>query len=107
MREPDFAYANTKAQISFAVTVKLISDFAFTTQTVQALFFLKPEFQCSDLCVAAQAGCVAPGPNPRRPLFSRRGSYDVTVIKQIKSCDKYFKMTHVHALTLLPDSLTQ
>ena len=37
-----FAYAKTKAQISFAVTAKLISAFVFATGIVQFLFFLNP-----------------------------------------------------------------
>ena len=35
-----FAYAKTKTQISFAVTVKLISAFVFATRIVQYLLFL-------------------------------------------------------------------
>ena len=31
VRKPDFAYAKTKTQISFAVTAKLISAFVFAT----------------------------------------------------------------------------
>ena len=42
-----FAYAKTKAQISFAVTAKLISAFVFATQIVQSLFFLNPKFKAS------------------------------------------------------------
>ena len=42
-----FAYAKTKTQISFAVTVKLISVFAFATRIVQSLFYLNPKFQAS------------------------------------------------------------
>ena len=38
---------NTKAQISFTVTVKLISAFVFTTRIVQSLYFLNPKFQAS------------------------------------------------------------
>ena len=29
MRKPDFAYANTKALVSFSITVQLISAFVF------------------------------------------------------------------------------
>ena len=43
----DFAYAKTKTQISFAVTVKLISAFVFTTWIVLFLFYLYPKFQAS------------------------------------------------------------
>ena len=39
----------TKAQISFAVTAKLISAFVFATRIVQFLFFLNPKFQASSL----------------------------------------------------------
>ena len=48
-RHEKFAYAKTKAQISFAVTAKLISTFVFATQIVQFFFSLNPEFQCSSL----------------------------------------------------------
>ena len=47
MRKPFFAYAKTKTQISFAVTVKLISTFVLATRIVQSLFFLNPKFQAS------------------------------------------------------------
>ena len=42
-----FAYAKTKALISFAVTAKLISAFVFATRIVQSLCFLNPKFQVS------------------------------------------------------------
>ena len=44
-----FAYGKTKAQISFAVTAKLISAFVFATRIVQFLFFLNPKFQACSL----------------------------------------------------------
>ena len=37
----------TKAQISFAVTAKLISTFVFATQFVKFLYFLNPKFPAS------------------------------------------------------------
>ena len=46
MRKPFFAYAKTKAQISFAVTAKLISAFVFATRIVQFMF-LNLKFQAS------------------------------------------------------------
>ena len=55
IRKPDFCICenkgadqlrgNTKAQISFAVTAKLISAFVFATRVVQSLYFLNPKFQ--------------------------------------------------------------
>ena len=43
-----FSYSKIKAQISFTVTAKLISNFVFATQIVQFLFFLNPKFQASN-----------------------------------------------------------
>ena len=44
------AKAKTKAQISFAVTAKLISAFVFPTQIVPFLYFLNPKFPASIFC---------------------------------------------------------
>ena len=59
------AYAKTKAQISFAVTVKLISAFVFATRIVQFLFYLNPKFQASSsfLCLYRPV-CVGPVRKP-------------------------------------------
>ena len=77
VRKPDFAYAKTKTQISFAVTAKLISAFVFATRIVQFLFYLNPKFQASShLLWLYSPFCVGPGQKPRRPVFSQRGSND-------------------------------
>ena len=68
MRKPDFANAKTKAQISCAVTVQLISTFVFATRIVQSLFCLNPKFQSSIF------DCNRPARKPRRLVFPRRGS---------------------------------
>ena len=76
-----FAYAKTKAQISFTVTVKLISTFVFTTRIVQFFFFfLNPKFQVSSHLLSLYSSvCVRPGRKPQRAVFSRRGlSHNVT-----------------------------
>ena len=70
-----FAYAKTKAQISFAVTAKLISAFVFATRIQQFLFYLNLKFQASSSFLSLyRPVCVGPGRKPRRPVFSRRGS---------------------------------
>ena len=70
-----FAYAKTKAQISFAVTTKLISAFVFATRIVHFLFLFNPKFQASMLLLGLyMLVCVRPGRKPRRPVFSRRSS---------------------------------
>ena len=42
-----FVYTKTKAQLSCVETAQLISDFVFTTQIVQSIYFLNPKFQAS------------------------------------------------------------
>ena len=75
------AYAKTKAQISFAVTAKLISAFVFATRIVNFFFFLNPKFQVSNhLLWLYSPVCVGPGRKSRRPVFSRRGSYYIYMI---------------------------
>ena len=55
----------TKAQISFALTAKLISAFVFATRIVQFLLYLTPKFQASShlLCWYSLI-CVGPGWKP-------------------------------------------
>ena len=63
---------------AFAVTAKLISAFVFATQIVQSLYYLNPKFQASShLLWLYRPVCVGPGRKPRRPVFSKRGSYKV------------------------------
>ena len=71
VRNPDFCLcegcvAKTKAQISLAVTAKLISAFVFATQIV----FLNLKFQASSLLLCLyRSVCVRPGRKPQRPYF--------------------------------------
>ena len=83
-----FADGKTKAQISFAVTAKLISAFVFATLILQFLFILNPNFQVSShlLCLYSSV-CVGPGRKPQRPVFSRRGS---NILKKEKAYDEFF-----------------
>ena len=74
MRKPAFCTCETKTQMSFAVTAKLISVFVFATRIVQSLYFLNPRFQASNhLLWLYRPVCVGPGPKPRRLVFSQRG----------------------------------
>ena len=53
MGKPTNCVGKNKAQISLAVTVKLISAFVFATRIVQSLLYLTPKFQASSLAVQA------------------------------------------------------
>ena len=61
------AYAKRKAQISFAVTAKLIIAYVFATRIVQSLFFLNPNFEapCYFLLLYRRV-CVRPCQKPGR-----------------------------------------
>ena len=75
MRKPLFAYAKTKAQISFDINAKLISAFVFATRIVQFLFFRNPKFQASNHFLRRyRLVCVRPGQKPE-DRFSRVEAY--------------------------------
>ena len=61
MGKPTICIGENKAQISFAVTAKLISAFVFATRMAQFLFYLNPKFEafCSFLCLYSLI-CVRP-----------------------------------------------
>ena len=64
----------TKAQISFAVTAKLICAFIFATQIVQFLYFLNQKFSVSsNLSVLEQAGlCQTWSETPKNGFLASR-----------------------------------
>ena len=65
----------TKAQISFAVTAKLISAFVFATRIVQFLFYLNPKFQASSsFPVLVQVGLCRTCSETTLLVFPRGGS---------------------------------
>ena len=62
----------------------------FATRIVQFLFFLNPKFQASSSFLSLyRPVCVGPGRKPRRPVFSRRGSY-VNIITKVKDLLKCY-----------------
>ena len=103
-----FAYAKTKAQISFAVTAKLISAFVFATRIVYFFFFLYPKFQASSLLLWLYSPvCVRPCRKPRRPVFSRRGSLMAAEAKAaIDRCVRKIISDGVDASTRNPRSFS-
>ena len=90
-----FAYAKTKAQISFAVTTKLISAFVFAARIVQSLYFLNAKFQASSHFLWLYSPvCVGPGRKPEDRFSHKRLIYfsiDILVGKQNSPrCDTAF-----------------
>ena len=77
--------AKTKAQISFAVTAKLIRAFVFATRIVQFLFYLNPKFQASSsfLCLYRPV-CDGPVWKPHC-WFSHEAAH----LFQCRSCNKH------------------
>ena len=80
------AYAKTKAQISFAVTAKLVSAFVFATRIVHFPFFLNPKFQASS-CLLWFYSPVCVGP-VRKPhcLFSDEAAQLLSIMKELRTC---------------------
>ena len=102
-----FAYVKTKTQISLAVTVKLISVFVFATRIVQSLYFLNPKFRASShLLWLYSPVCVVPGREPRRPVFSRRGSIGVcNEVRIHQSVTPINRLTREKVLIMKTDEL--
>ena len=87
--------AKTKAQISFAVTAKLISAFVFATWIVQILYILNLKFQASShfLCLYSSTVCVRPARKPHcwfshdaAPIGSDKPSLAVLLLKAVRFC---------------------
>ena len=91
MNSNQSAYAKTKAQISFAVTAKLISAFVFATRKVQFLLYLTPKFQASSLLLCLyRSVCVGPVRKPHC-WFSHEVAHTFVSSVASDSFDKYLK----------------
>ena len=87
MSKPTFCIREkTKAQISFAVTVKLISTFVFATWIVQFPYFIIPNFKPLAIFCACTVGCVS-------DLF--RNHIVVFLMMPLKCCLLSCFQTHV------------
>ena len=76
MRKPVICICENKDADQLCRTAQLISAFVFTTQIVQSLYLLNPKFQASSYLLWLYSRvCVRPCRKPRRPVFSKRGSY--------------------------------
>ena len=79
VRKPDFCLGENKGA------------FVFATRIVQFLFYLNPKFQASSSFLSLyRPVCVGPGRKPRRPVFSRRGSYEKHFVCIICQYQKMF-----------------
>ena len=55
--------------------------FVFATPIVKSFYFLNPKFQASSYLLWLYSPvCVGPGQKPRRPVFSERGSYEISLV---------------------------
>ena len=90
----------TKAQISFAVTAKLISAFVFATRIVQFLLYLTPKFQASSLLLCLyRSVCVGPVRKPHC-WFSHEAAqlYATSTIPRVVfhyHCLKHITRSHI------------
>ena len=107
MRKPDFCLGENKG--ADQLRGKLISAFVFATRIVYFLFFLYPKFQASSLLLRLYSPvCVGPCRKSRRPVFSRRGSYDdidvlVSVPIDTATCTtKLWYIRYIRGISFLP-----
>ena len=98
MRKPDFCLGENKGadqlrgnrEADQRLTAKLISAFVFATRIVQFFFYLNPKFQASSSFLSLYRPVfVGPGRKPRRPVFSRCGSYKSRVLGGINYMDMF------------------
>ena len=83
MRKPDFCLGENKGADQLRGNREAdqrlcfrYSDSTIPTRIVQFLFYLNPKFQASSSFLSLyRPVCVGPGRKPRRPVFSRRGSF--------------------------------
>ena len=71
VRKPAFCICENKD----ADQLRGYRAFVFATRIVESLYFLNTKFQVSSHILWLYSPvCVGPGRNPRRPVFSQRGS---------------------------------
>ena len=79
MRKPAFCICENKDADQLCGNAQLISVFVFATYIVESLYFLNAKFQASSHLVWLYSPvCVGPCRKPRRPVFSQRGSIDIS-----------------------------
>ena len=92
VRKPDFCLCENKGAFS---------AFVFATRIVQFLFYLNPKLQASSSFLSLYRPiCVGPGRKPRRPVFSRRGSFHV----HNSSILSFLPLQYAELETILGDS---
>ena len=78
MRKPDFCIGENKGADQLRGNREADQRLCFRYWIVQFLFYLNPKFQASSSFLSLyRPVCVGPGRKPRRPVFSRRGSFDL------------------------------
>ena len=98
------AWAKTKAQISFAVTMMLISAFVFTTQIVQSTFlpqnFKLLAISCN--CTGQFVSDMVKKKKQQRPVFSRCSSFTIGSFGEILLLS-IILFAALYVLKLLPE----
>ena len=118
VRKPDFCICENKDADQLRGNREADHVFVFAIRIVQSLYYLNPKFQFSShLLWLYSPVCVRPGPKPRRPVFSQRGSnyhqvyiLSVLLISQIEPrCKKtglrgFYLVGHKPGCTTTQDS---
>ena len=78
MRKPGFCLSKNKGADQLCSNCEADHAFVLTTQIVQFLYKVNPEFPASShlLCLYSSV-CVRPGRKPQRPVFSHRSLFNM------------------------------
>ena len=98
VRKQDYCLCENKGADQLRSNCEADQRLCFRNWIVQCLFYLNPKFQASSSFLSLyRPVCVGPSRKPRRPVFSRRGSFPdlIMLMFYIKMLYKliYFKMS--------------
>ena len=97
MRKPAFCICENKG------SDQLRSAIVFATLIVLSLYFLNPKFHVSNnLLWLYSPVCVGPGQKPRRPVFTRCGSFNIKTFREMRVRKGYLMTLLMTLLSGLP-----
>ena len=85
MRKPAFCICENEDADQLRGNREAVQRLCFRYTDSTTLYFLNPTFQASSRLLSLHSPvCIGPGRKPRIPVFSQRGSFDVTELIAFK-----------------------
>ena len=102
MRKPDFCLGENKGADQLRGNREADQRLCFRYSDSKFLFYLNPKFQASGSFLSLYRSVyVGPGRKPRRPVFSRRGSFYVAILPVLLIQEEHLSVSserNVHRL---------